>query len=82
MRINSVETECETMLSVYPDETSTAKKWYDLALLIVMLGRRVMFGIGESEGFHRAGSSIQALTGRKIDGITGVFKHSCELTYQ
>ena len=80
--VNNVVTKWETCLSGYTSDTLTVKKCYDLALIIARKGCRVEFGFGEPEGFHRAGSSVQALTGSRIDCTTGVISGTCELTYQ
>ena len=59
--------------SDYTSDTSTAKKCFDLVLIIAF---------GASEGFHRAGSYIQALIRSRLDSTTGVISGPCELTYQ
>ena len=66
----------------YDDDTLCARKNYDLAFIIAKKGTRVDFGFGHTEGFHRAGSSIQAMTGSGIDCVTGVIEGPCNLTYQ
>ena len=81
-RVNDVVDEWKTCLSEYDTRTSCAKKNYDLALMIARKGVRVNFGFGHAEGFHRAGSSIQAMTGSRIDSETGVIDGPGDLTYQ
>ena len=58
-------------------------KCCELTIRIAKKDDGVQFPFSQSEGFHRrGGSSIQALTGSKIDSITGITKKPCDLTYQ
>jgi len=80
--VNNVEEEWNEHLSAYNSNTSCARKNYDLAYIIAKQGSRVNFGSDQAEGFHRAGSSIQAMTGSRIDSKTGVISGPCDLDYQ
>ena len=65
--VNNVEEEWDEHLSAYNSNTSCARKNYDLAYIIAKQGSRVNFGSDQAKGFHRAGSSIQAMTGSRTD---------------
>ena len=80
--MNDVVNEWNTCLLGYNVDTLCAQKNYDLAFMIAKKKTRVDFGFGHTEGFHRAGSSIQAMTGSRIDCVTGVIEGPCNLTYQ
>jgi hypothetical protein len=80
--VNGVVDEWNTCMLDYDDTTLCARKNYDLAFIIAKKDTRVDFGFGHAEGFHRAGSSIQAMTGSAIDCVTGVIEGPCNLTYQ
>ena len=79
--INNVEVQWMELTSKYNEKTPIAKKCYELARLVAKEGSGFNVRFGHSEGFHRGGSSIQALTGSKIDTLTGVISAPSALAY-
>ena len=52
-----------------------------MAYLVAKDGTEFAVRVGMNEGLHRGGAAIQALTGSKIDTITGVIATPSELSY-
>ena len=78
---NGVTAKWDKLTCSYNEDTPIAQKCYDLAYLVAKEGNGFGLRFGMNEGLHRGGAAIQALTGTKIDRITGVIAGPSELSY-
>ena len=79
---HGVTDKWEEKKSQYSNKTPITRQCYDLAYLIAQEDNQKVPRFGMNEGLHRAGAAIQALTGSKIDMITGAINAPSNMKYQ
>ena len=81
-RFNGWEREWEEKISSHDDNTPVCDIIFDLALMYADKGSKTNAYFCFSEGQHRLGGVIQALTGRQLRSVDGVIERDALLTYE